>query len=179
MIFSHIQHDILLTALFSRNLPQAKHARTTSSSSSSSLDYGRVSTGTEYVDVPHVLQGEIARLDHKFRVSFDQTVQIGAKTLKLVCYLNDPYLTCVPPIFIEIPDDYPSSPPSCLLLEHEMNATEFLESVQQIFAARMLKMPSLYSMSHILDTWEMSIRQACSPNISPSKISATTVALGI
>lgn len=160
---------------FSRNLPQTKHARP----SSTSIDYGRISTGTEYIEVPHVLQGEIARLDQKFRVQFDHTVQIGAKTLKLVCYLNNPYLTCVPPIFIEIPDDYPASPPTCSLLEHEMNATKFLKSVQQIFGARMLKMPSLYSLSHILDTWEMSIRQACSPNINPSKISATTVALGI
>lgn len=168
-----------LYRLFFRNLPQAKHARASSSSSSSSFDYSRPSTGTEQVEVPHVLQGEIARLDHKFRVGFDHTVQIGAKTLKLVCYLNDPYLTCVPPIFIEIPDDYPLSPPTCSLLEHEMNATKFLESVQQIFAARMLKMPSLYSLSHVLDTWEMAIRQACSPNINPSKISATSVALGI
>lgn len=157
-----------------RNLPQAKHART-----SSSFDYGRSCTGAEYIDVPHVLQGEIARLDQKFRVKFDHSVQIGAKVLKLVCYLNDPYLTSVPPIYIEIPDDYPSSPPTCTLLEHEMNATKFLDSVQKIFTARMLKMPSLYSLSHILDTWEMSIRQACSPNTNLSTISATSVALGI
>lgn len=154
-------------------MPQAKHART------STFDYGRPCTAAEYIEVPHVLQGEIARLDHKFRVRFDHTVQIGAKTLKLVCYLNDPYLTCVPPIFIEIPDDYPLSSPTCSLLEHEMNSTQFLESVQKIFAARMLKMPSIYSLSHALDTWEMSIRQACSPNTNLSKISATSVALGI
>lgn len=160
--------------MFFRNLPQAKHART-----SSSFDYGRTCAGSEYIDVPHVLQGEIARLDQKFRVRFDHSVQIGSKVLKLVCYLNDPYLTCVPPIFIEIPDDYPLSSPTCTLLEHEMNATKFLDSVQKIFTARMLKMPSLYSLSHILDTWEMSIRQACSPNASPSTISATSVALGI
>lgn len=86
-------------------------------------------------------------------------------------------------MYVEIPDDYPSSSPSCTLLEHEMNATQFLESVQKIFSARMLKMPSLYSLSHILDTWEMSIRQACSPNSDPKAptptATATSVALGV
>lgn len=96
-----------------------------------------------------------------------------------MCYLNDPYLPSVPPIFLTIPEDYPSSPPSCMLLEHEMNATHFLETVQKIFSARMLKMPTLHSLSHIVDTWEMSIRQACSPNNNTNSISTTSVTLGV
>lgn len=131
------------------------------------------------IEIPHVLQGEIARLDKKFRITYDSTVQTGSKILKLICYLNDSYLPSVPPIFFLIPEDYPSSPPSCTLLEHEMSATQFLDNVQKIFAARMLKMPTLYSLSHVLDTWEMSIRQACSPNNNPNSISTTSVALGV
>lgn len=154
-----------------RNLPPAKHARN-SSTENSRLNHANI-------EVPHILQGEIARLDRKFRVTFDQSVQSGSTILKLICYLNDPYLPCVPPMYVEIPEDYPSISPSCTLFEHEMNATQFLESIQKIFAARMLKMPSLYSLSHILDTWEMSIRQACSPNNNASNISATSVALGV
>lgn len=30
--------------------------------------------------------------------------------------------------------------------------------------ARIAKLPKLYSLSHLLDAWEMSVRQACSPN---------------
>lgn len=155
---------------FRRNLPQAKHARTSSTDSNRNVT----------IELPHILQGEIARLDRKFRVTFDHSIQTGSNIFKLICYLNDPYLPCVPPMYIDIPEDYPlSSSPSCNLLEHEMNATQFLESIQKIFAARMLKMPSLYSLSHILDTWEMSIRQACSPNNIVSTMSATSVALGV
>lgn len=152
-------------------MPQAKIPR------NSSTENGRASNVN--IDVPLILQGEIARLDHKFRVVLDESVQIGSKALKLICYLNDPYLTSVPPMYIEVPEDYPQSSPSCTLFGHEMNATKFLESVKKIFAARMLKMPSLYSLSHILDTWEMSIRQACSPNNNSATISATSVALGV
>lgn len=157
-----------------------KHNRSTSTENNRPNDLN--------IEIPNVLQGEIARLDRKFRVTYDQSVQTGSKILKLICYLNDPYLTCVPPMYVEIKDDYPSSPPFCKLLEHEMNATPFLESVQKIFSARMLKMPSFYSLSHILDTWEMSIRQACSPNcdstatapaITTTTTSTTSVALGI
>lgn len=156
--------------MFFRNLPQAKHARTSSTESNRPNNMN--------IEVPHILQGEIARLDSKFRVTIDHSVQSGSKILKLICYLNDSYLPCVPPLYVEIPEDYPVSSPSCTLLEHEMNATQFLESIQQIFSARMLKMPSLYSLSHILDTWEMSIRQACSPNTNLN-VSTTSVALGV
>lgn len=155
-----------------RNLPQNKYARLSSSDSS------RSSNATN--EIPHILQGEIARLDQKFKITFDQSVQSGSKILKLICYLvDDPYLPCIPPLYVSISEDYPSVPPSCSLLEHEMNATQFLESIQKIFSSRMLKMPPLYSLSHVLDTWEMSVRQACSPYNNPSSISATGVALGV
>lgn len=153
-----------------RNLPQTKFPRLSSETSR---------TNNANIEIPHVLQGEIARLDKKFRITYDSTVQTGSKILKLICYLNDPYLPSVPPIFFQVPEDYPLSSPSSTLLEHEMNATQFLECVQKIFAARLLKMPALYSLSHLLDTWEMSIRQACSPNNNSNTVSATSVALGV
>ncbi|XP_031618871.1 mediator of RNA polymerase II transcription subunit 15 [Contarinia nasturtii] len=157
-----------------KNLPQTKYART------SSNDTKQISNTSN--EVPHVLQGEIARLDRKFKITLDSSVQSGSKILKLICYLNDdPYLPCIPPLYIDIPEDYPETSPSCTLLD-EMSATQFLDSIQKIFSARMLKMPSLYSLSHILDTWEMSIRQACSPNNNNSSINSitsTSVALGV
>lgn len=159
--------------LFSRNLPQTKYARLSSTE-------GSRSSGVT-TEIPHILQGEIARLDRKFKITFDPSVQSGSKILKLICYLNDdPYLPCVPPMYIEINvQDYPSSPPSCTLQEHEMNATQFLKSIQKIFSARMLKMPSLYSLSHVLDTWEMAIRQACSPTNNLDSVSVACVTLGV
>lgn len=53
--------------------------------------------------------------------------------------------------------------PSCNLAKHEYNATAFLTSVQEAYTARASKLPRIFSLTHILDTWEMSVRQACSP----------------
>lgn len=61
------------------------------------------SIGPPSLEIPHVLQGEIARLDQKFKVSLDQSSQIGTKIIKLVCYLDDKHLPCVPPVSIVIP----------------------------------------------------------------------------
>lgn len=36
------------------------------------------------------------------------------------------------------------------------------------FQARITKLPKNYSVSHLLDTWEMSVRQASAPNKSIS-----------
>lgn len=123
--------------------------------------------------VPHVLQGEIARLDQKFKVSLDVSSQNNNKTIKLICCLDDKRLPCVPPVSINIPEQYPMSAPSCSLSQQEYHATPFLIAVQNAFIARISKLPKCYSLSHLLDTWEMSVRQACSPNtISPSKFTS-------
>lgn len=114
--------------------------------------------------IPHTMQGEIARLDQKFKVSIDTTVQPGSKTLKLICCLDDKHLPCVPPVTVSIPEDYPDSAPNCNIIELEYSASPFLTSVQKALTARISKLPPQYSLSHLLDTWEMSVRQACSPN---------------
>uniref|UniRef100_A0A6B2EAP3 Mediator of RNA polymerase II transcription subunit 15 n=1 Tax=Phlebotomus kandelakii TaxID=1109342 RepID=A0A6B2EAP3_9DIPT len=159
-----------LEALFGpdiKNLPPpAKQAR---------LNVEEVPSGAP--EIPHILQGEIARLDQKFKINLDPSAQIGTKTIKLVCCLDDKYLPCVPPVSVSIPDDYPSTAPTCNLMEQEYNATPFLVAVQKALTARISKLPRQFSLSHLLDTWEMSVRQACAPVVvNPSQ---TTVLLGI
>lgn len=61
------------------------------------------STGERQGEIPHVLQGEIARLDQKFKVSLDPSSQTGTKIIKLVCCLDDKHLPCVPPVSVVIP----------------------------------------------------------------------------
>lgn len=138
------------------------------------------SPSSSALEIPHVLQGEIARLDQKFKVSLDPSSQNGTKLIKLVCCLDSQHLPCVPPVSVVIPDDYPFTAPSCKLIEQEYNATPFLISVQGALIARISKLPKLFSLSHLLDTWEMSVRQACSPALN-AQINPTTtsVLLGI
>ncbi|KAI9586062.1 mediator of RNA polymerase II transcription subunit 15 [Glossina fuscipes] len=123
-------------------------------------------TNSNETEIPHLLQGELARLDTKFKVSLDTTVQNNTQSIKLICCLDDKKLPSVPPININIPEEYPLSSPDCILIEQDYTCTSFLKSVQSAFTARIAKLPKLYSLSHLLNTWEMSVRQACSPNAS-------------
>lgn len=196
-IFEFIDHpwtvDINPYSLSNRNLPSPAKQQKLSTSDA---------TPSSGIEIPHVLQGEIARLDQKFKVSLDPSSQNGTKLIKLVCCLDSQHLPCVPPVSVVIPgelyevgnsccskfnsnwnfvsDDYPFSAPSCKLIEQEYNATPFLISVQGALIARISKLPKLFSLSHLLDTWEMSVRQACSPalnaQITPTH---TSVLLGI
>ncbi|KAG5874838.1 hypothetical protein JTB14_009295 [Gonioctena quinquepunctata] len=111
-------------------------------------------------DIPDVLQGEIARLDQKFKVSLDPNQQPGSKSIQLICWLDDKHLPCVPPISLVVPDDYPRTSPTCHMAPSEYNATSFLSAVQTALLARIKKLPQYFSVSHLLDTWEMSVRQA-------------------
>ena len=60
------------------------------------------STGTD-IEIPYVLQGEIARLDQKFKVTLDHTAQSNIKSIKLICCLDDKKLPSVPPVSVNIP----------------------------------------------------------------------------
>ncbi|ENN79018.1 hypothetical protein YQE_04520, partial [Dendroctonus ponderosae] len=126
-------------------------------------------------DIPDVLQGEIARLDQRFKVSLDPNQQPGAKSIQLICWLDCKQLPCVPPISLTIPENYPKKSPTCHIASHEYNATTFLSDVQTALLARITKLPKNYSVSHLLDTWEMSVRQASAPNKSISSNSLTTL----
>ena len=128
-------------------------------------------------EISHILQGEIARLDQKFKVSLDTSVQAGSKNIKLVCCLDDKFLPCVPPISVSIPEDYPWTSPNCNIIEHDYSSTPFLLSVQKALNARISKLPILHSLSHLLDTWAMSVRQACAPVYIEANV--TSVLMGM
>ncbi|RWS29299.1 mediator of RNA polymerase II transcription subunit 15-like protein [Leptotrombidium deliense] len=67
----------------------------------------------EEPEVPDVLQGEIARLDHRFKVQMDPLQHSGSKTISLICRLDDVDLPSVPSIAIHVPVGYPDVPPQC------------------------------------------------------------------
>lgn len=117
-------------------------------------------------EISHILQGEIARLDAKFKITLDPSACAGSKCVKLICWLDDKHLPCVPPINVTIPRDYPKSAPECFV-EPEYEGTDFLKAVQQALTARVMKLPKVFTLSQLLDTWEMSLRQACAPKIVP------------
>ncbi|XP_066597395.1 mediator of RNA polymerase II transcription subunit 15-like isoform X2 [Prorops nasuta] len=128
-------------------------------------------------DIPDVLQGEIARLDQRFKVSLDPAQQNGSKCIQLICWLDDRHLPCVPPVSVTVPADYPLTPPRCVMAPHEY-ATSFLSAVQKALNARMTKLPRRYSVSQLLDTWEMSVRQA-SALTQTAPVTSTTVLMGL
>lgn len=101
---------------------------------------------------------------------------MGTKVVKLVCFLNDKFLPCIPPVKITIPEDYPIRPPQCILIDEDYSTPLFC-AIQNALAARISKMPKKYSVSQLLDVWEMSVRQACAPESIPS--TETGVLLGI
>ncbi|KMQ93780.1 mediator of rna polymerase ii transcription subunit 15 [Lasius niger] len=127
-------------------------------------------------EIPDVLQGEIARLDQRFKVSLDPAQQNGSKCIQLICWLDDRHLPCVPPISVTVPADYPSTPPRCVMAPHEYEATAFLCAVQKALNARVAKLPRRFSLSQLLDTWEMSVRQASAPK--ETSITASTILMG-
>lgn len=169
------------TLIRRRNLPQPTKKRKISADAATAYssfptapllgdDLGTVTTGPPSagapIHIPHVLQGEIARLDEKFKVSLDPSTLAtgtGSSVIKLVCRLDDKHLPCVPPISITMPQNYPFASPTCKLIEQEYTATAFLQRVQAALVARIAKLPRMHSLSHVLDTWEMSVRQACAP----------------
>lgn len=114
-------------------------------------------------EISDVLQGEIARLDQRFKVQLDPMQHNGSRTVHLICQLDDKNLPCVPPISITVPENYPDRPPKCDINEDEYDSTEFLKRIKKVFSSHVDSMPERTSVSSFLDTWEMSVRQACAP----------------
>lgn len=112
-----------------------------------------------------------------FQVSLDPAQQNGSKCIQLICWLDDRHLPCVPPISVTVPSDYPVTPPRCVMAPHEYEATVFLCAVQKALNARIAKLPRRFSLSQLLDTWEMSVRQASAP--TQTSITASTVLMGL
>jgi len=119
-------------------------------------------------DVPDVLQGEIARLDARFKVWLDGSQPTGAAgTVELVCQLDDKDLPAVPHINVVIPRNYPVSPPICSLTTPDYLSTPFLQRVCDSLIARLDKLPSHHTLSQLLTAWELAVRAACSPGALP------------
>uniref|UniRef100_T1J6D6 Mediator of RNA polymerase II transcription subunit 15 n=1 Tax=Strigamia maritima TaxID=126957 RepID=T1J6D6_STRMM len=125
--------------------------------------YKKRKTDDDANDIPDALQGEIARLDQRFKVSLDPIQHGGSRTVHLICQLDDKNLPCVPPITITVPENYPQQTPQCDTSSEEYDSTPFLQAVQVALSARIMKMPEKFSVTSLLDTWEMSVRQACAP----------------
>ncbi|CAG2200641.1 MED15 [Mytilus edulis] len=117
-------------------------------------------------DIPHILQGEIARLGARFKVNLNPL------------FNNDKNLPSVPPITVTVPENYPDTSPECdsklpeydtspecdsKLPEYETNA--FLKSVHQSMSVLLLRMPNRYTFTELLDKWEMSVRKACAASV--------------
>jgi mediator of RNA polymerase II transcription subunit 15 len=115
------------------------------------------------------LLGEIARLDQKFKITLDPTAN-GTKSIKLICNLDEKNLPCVPSLFVTIPENYPQISPQCNIIEHK---TPFLNEVEKALKARIAKLPERFSLTHILETWTLAIRQACNPSshVQPTQTS--------
>jgi len=117
-------------------------------------------------DIPGVLQGEIARLESRFKVWLSSSQPTGgAGSIEIVCQLDDKDLPTVPYMPVTIPQDYPMSPPRPNT-DVDYLSTPFLNKVEEAFSSRLLKMPSKYTLSQLLVAWELSVRSACSPSQS-------------
>merc|ERR1719318_482294 len=118
-------------------------------------------------DVPDVLQGEIARLEPRFKVwlsSSQPSGQCGA--VQLVCQLDDRDLPAVPHIQVTIPQAYPAVSPIYPAGPPDYLTTPFLQRVDEALNSRLLKLPAKHTLSQLLTAWELSVRAACSPSYS-------------
>ncbi|XP_023941028.1 mediator of RNA polymerase II transcription subunit 15 [Bicyclus anynana] len=120
------------------------------------------------MEIPDVLQGEIARLDSRFKVSLE-TMQLsgGAGAISLIAQLDDVRLPCVPAVHVSVPRDYPAAAPARLrprpAAARAGPADCFLARVESAMDARCARLPKSCSVGQLLDAWEMSVRQACAP----------------
>ncbi|XP_050362167.1 mediator of RNA polymerase II transcription subunit 15 isoform X2 [Nymphalis io] len=119
------------------------------------------------LEIPDVLQGEIARLDSRFKVSLE-TMQLsgGGGAISLIAQLDDVRLPCVPAVHVAVPRDYPAAAPARLRVRSVAPAAAdcFLARVERAMDARCARLPKSCSVGQLLDAWEMSVRQACAPS---------------
>lgn len=123
--------------------------------------------------IPDLLQGEIARLDGRFRVWVDGSQPRGsAASVLVVCQLEDRDLPAVPNLYVSIPRNYPDSPPESNVAEPDYLSTPFLREVSGALSSRLEKLPPQHTLSQLLTAWELSVRSACAP--SPFKNQTST-----
>ncbi|XP_063965771.1 mediator of RNA polymerase II transcription subunit 15-like isoform X1 [Lytechinus pictus] len=116
---------------------------------------------TTQTAIPNIIQGEVARLAPKFRVNLDPMFHTSSKDVHLICRLDDKHLPSVPPINVAIPEQYPELSPNYDVSQQEYNQTPFLKLVQTALQHQVMRMPDRYTLTQILDAWEMSVRKSC------------------
>lgn len=124
-------------------------------------------------DISEIIQGEIARLDQRFKVELDPLQHQGSKTIHLICRLgklieltfeqvfnnnfyflkDDRDLPYVPPLSVKVPQSYPSKPPQCQTDDDEYNASPILAEIRRSFDCNLSKLPCTYSISTLLNRW--------------------------
>lgn len=114
-------------------------------------------------EIPDVLQGEIARLEPRFKVWLSSSQPSGRPgSVKLVCQLDDQDLPAVPTIEVTLPCNYPSQPPIYPTSPPDYLTTPFLTRVEEAFSSRLLRLPPQHTLTQLLTAWELSVRAACS-----------------
>lgn len=109
-----------------------------------------------------VLQGEIARLDFRYKVEPLAALgqNQGKNSQHLLCRLDDTSLPCVPPIIVYITDKYPEIPPYCVLEPDDYEESDYSRSIYKYFQNNLLKMQGCYTLTSLLHTWNRSVHQA-------------------
>lgn len=116
-------------------------------------------------EIPDVLQGEIARLEPRFKVWLSNAQPSGtAGTVRVVCQLDDQDLPAVPTIEVTLPSDYPDHPPVYSGSEGQYLTTPFLTRVEEAFDSRCMRLPPRHTLTQLLTAWELSVRAACCIN---------------
>lgn len=119
-------------------------------------------------EIPNVLQGEIARLEPRFKVWLSPSQPAGESgSIQLVCQLDDKDLPTVPHINVTIPHNYPQKCPVYPSGQSDYLTTPFLSRVEQSFSSRQDKLPARHTLSQLLTAWELSVRAACSHHGQP------------
>ncbi|KAE8282672.1 Mediator of RNA polymerase II transcription subunit 15 Mediator complex subunit 15 [Larimichthys crocea] len=116
--------------------------------------------GDERQTIPNILQGEVARLDVKFLVTWILR-SAATRTVHLVCKLDDKNLPSVPPLQLSVPADYPDQSPYWADDEDQYGANSFLQTVHRNMTSKLLQLPDKHSVTELLNTWAQSVRQAC------------------
>jgi len=130
-------------------------------------------------DVPDVIQGEIARLEPRFKVWLSSAQPSGqCGTVQLVCQLDDRDLPAVPHIQVTIPQAYPAVSPIYPSGPPDYLTTPFLQRVDEALNSRLLKLPPRHTLSQLLTAWELSVRAACSPYYTSGSAAASGVLSG-
>ena len=114
-------------------------------------------------DSRRVLEGEIARLDPKFKVEEDVLSHPSSRSTQLLVSLDSLDLPYVPPLVVRIPSDYPSRSPTHVVdgsLTRERQDNLFTR-IESLFQRNSQKLAPSHSLTCLLQTWEQSVRQAC------------------